>query len=55
VLRIRITFDADAYPDLPFDADPDPNFHFHVDPDPAPHQIYANLRLLAYIPSMAPF
>jgi hypothetical protein len=38
-----------------FNADPDPTFHFAADPDLAPYQSDANLRLMVYRTSAAPF
>jgi hypothetical protein len=47
LFRIIFRFDADP--------NPDPHHHFDADPDPAPHLSDANLRLLAFGPSTAPF
>ncbi len=44
-MRIRVTFNAD----------PDPSTRFNVNSDPAPHRSDANLRLLVYRSSRAPF
>jgi hypothetical protein len=48
-------FNADPYPASHFNADPDPAINLNAVPDPAPHQGDANLRPLAYRPSMPLF